>query len=316
MGKIDQLIFKALENMKVSLVITVLNEEETITSLLESIFSQTKKPDEVIIVDGGSKDKTIQKIREHKEKLDKKGFIRVIEKKGANRPVGRNLGIEAAKEDIIAITDAGCVLDKRWIEEITDPFNDSDVEVVSGYYKTMASSVFEKCLATYALVMPERINPKEFLPSARSMAIRKSTWRDAGGFPENFPFNEDYVFAHTLKRLGENFYFTKKAIVYWKPRENIQKAFLMFFYFAKGDANAYIFRPKVILIFLRYTIGVLLLFKSLVFSLLIILYFIWAILKNYRYVKEWQAFLFLPLLQIASDVAVIAGTIWGTLKKQ
>ena len=148
------------------------------------------------------------------------------------------------------------------------------------------------------------------------MAIRKRTWRDAGGFPENFPFNEDYVFARNLKRLGKKFYFTKKAIVYWKPRENIQKAFLMFFYFAKGDANAYIFRPKVIIIFLRYIIGVLLLFKSLVFSLLIILYFTWAILKNYRYVKEWQAFLFLPLLQITSDLAVIAGTIWGTLKKQ
>ena len=45
--------------MKVSLVVTVLNEEPSIAALLESILSQTKKADEIVIVDGGSTDKTI-----------------------------------------------------------------------------------------------------------------------------------------------------------------------------------------------------------------------------------------------------------------
>ncbi|RLG16029.1 glycosyltransferase, partial [Nanoarchaeota archaeon] len=44
--------------MKVSLICTVLNEEDTIEDLLKSIIKQTRRPDEFVIVDGGSKDKT------------------------------------------------------------------------------------------------------------------------------------------------------------------------------------------------------------------------------------------------------------------
>jgi len=47
---------------KASFITTVLNEENTIESLLGSLINQTKKPDEIIIVDGGSSDKTIRKI--------------------------------------------------------------------------------------------------------------------------------------------------------------------------------------------------------------------------------------------------------------
>ena len=77
------------------------------------------------------------------------------------------------------------------------------------------------------------------------MAIRKRVWEEAGRFPEEFSLNEDYVFTKTLKRMGKKFQFAKGAIVYWKPRENFKKAFLMFYYFAKGDAEARLFRPKV-----------------------------------------------------------------------
>lgn len=51
--------------MKVSFITTVFNEEKTIGSFLESLFKQTKLPDEVIIVDAGSTDGTISRIRNY-----------------------------------------------------------------------------------------------------------------------------------------------------------------------------------------------------------------------------------------------------------
>ena len=48
--------------MKISFVATVFNEEKTITALLDSLFKQTKMPDEIIIVDGGSLDSTLSRI--------------------------------------------------------------------------------------------------------------------------------------------------------------------------------------------------------------------------------------------------------------
>ena len=52
--------------MKVSLITTVFNEEKTITPFLKSVLVQIRKPNEIIIVDGGSTDFTVKKISEFK----------------------------------------------------------------------------------------------------------------------------------------------------------------------------------------------------------------------------------------------------------
>lgn len=322
--------------MKISFITTVLNEEGSVLEFLKSLSNQSKIPDEIIIVDGGSTDKTLSVISNFPFGLAQDGQfpisnkkIKVLKKSG-NRAVGRNEAIKHATNDIIVCSDVGCILDKNWVKNIIEPFNDSKVDIVSGFYSYKANSIFQKCLASYVLVMPDRANAKEFLPSTRSMAIRKSVWREAGGFPKQYSFNEDYVFALRLKKMGKRFHFAKDAIVYWLPRENLKKSFLMFYYFAKGDMEAGIIRPKVILLFARYIIGLLLLtlgigrfwlMQYLFFG--IIFYLFWAIVKNYRYVKDLRAIFILPLLQITSDISVIIGTslgflenIWDTRKKQ
>lgn len=309
-----------MQRLKASFVTTVINEEKSIKFFLNSVFSQTKIIDEIIIVDGGSIDKTVKIIKKFiKEKDNCKFFI----KKG-NRSVGRNYGIKNAKNNIILISDAGCFLDKSWAENISKPFSGRGVNVVAGYYKGRADTLFQKCLIPYVLVMPDKINHKLFLPSTRSMAINKKIWRKMGGFPEKYSHNEDFVFANKLKQKNVKIIFEKKAIVYWYPRKNIFEAFYMFYRFALGDAESEIFRSKMKLIFLRYLLGFLLLFFSFKlkstlllsgFLLLLFLYFIWSISKNYRYVKNWNAFFILPILQLVSDVSVIFGTTIGLIHK-
>ena len=311
--------------MRISFVATILNEEKNIKFLLSSLIHQTKKPDEIIIVDGGSKDKSVQNIRDFisgikSEKIRRS--IKLISKKG-NRSVGRNEGILKSKGEVIVLSDAGCIPDKNWVKNITKPFGNNDIEVVSGYYKGVPISNFAKSLIPYVLVMRDRVNPKEFLPSGRSMAFRKSIWKRFGGFPRECSGNEDYVFAKRLKKVGVKFIFRKNAIVYWIPRKNIFEAFVMFFRFAIGDSEAGIFRPKAILIILRYLIILWIIvlssylspsFSIKLASYILVLYITWAIWKNFKYVKEKSAFFYLPLIQIVSDMAVIFGTTLGFLK--
>lgn len=123
--------------MKISFITTVYNEEKSIERFLDSLMIQGKKSDEVIIVDGGSSDETVRKITEHKIKA--KVFI----KKG-NRSIGRNEAIRKATGDTILCSDAGNILDKDWVKNISEPFYDSNIDVVAGYYQGKAATIFQK----------------------------------------------------------------------------------------------------------------------------------------------------------------------------
>lgn len=306
--------------MKISLCITTYNEETYIERLLESIVSQTKKPDEVIIVDGGSSDKTVARIKNYESRIKN---LQIIVKKG-NRPFGRNASIEHARGEIIIITDAGCELDKHWLEEITKPFAEKEVDVVSGYYAGRPTNVLQAALVPYVLVMPDKIDEDHFLPSTRSMAMKKSVWQKLGGFPTEYRWNEDYVFSKQLEKAGTRIVFTQKAIVYWFPRTTLWDGYNMFYAFAKGDMQAGIVRPKVLVLFLRgiFVIGLfglILWTKEIlllqVFCFFLFLYVFWAMWKNYRYVHHPLAILFLPVWQLISDSAVFGGSIVGSIDR-
>lgn len=308
--------------IRYSFITTVFNEEKTIQKFLSSILLQTKNPEELIIVDSFSTDKTIEIIKSFEKKFSSKNIkLKFFLKKG-NRSVGRNEAIKRAIGEIILCSDAGCILDAKWIEEITKPFENSDVDVVAGYYKGFCNTVFQQCLVPYVLVMPDKINPKTFLPATRSMAFRKSIWIKLDKFDEKLSHNEDYAFAKKLQKTGKKIVFCKNAIAFWIPRDSIKEAFVMFYKFAKGDMEAGIIRFKVLFLFIRYAIALFILVlialtkdPKIMFVLvaLIFLYLYWAIIKNYRYVKKSKALFVLPVLQLTADLAVISGSIIGLL---
>ncbi len=316
--------------MKISFITTVLNEEETVEKLLDSLCNQSKLPDEIIIVDGGSIDSTLSIVfnflasRRSGQFPISNNMIKILTKKG-NRAVGRNEAIKQATGDIILCSDAGCILDKNLIKNITGPFKNQHADVVAGYYKGVGKTVFEKCLIPYVLVMPDKVDDKEFLPATRSIAFRKIVWKQIGGFDEEFSHNEDYVFAKKLKKIGARIIFRKDAIVSWIPRSSFQEAFSMFFRFAYGDAESLIFRPKVILLFMRYFMGTLFLILFLLFKWHMLLYILFigfffylvlSVVKNYKYVKRWEATFLLPTIQLIADTAILIGTTAGFVKSR
>ena len=305
--------------MKITFIATVFNEEKSIESLLNSLFLQTKLPDEIIIVDAGSTDNTLSLISNLKSQISNKVGVNVLQKKG-NRSVGRNEAIRNATGDVIVASDAGCVLDKTWVRNITKPFGDPQVDVVAGFYEPLAKNVFEKSLSTYTCVMKDKIDENNFLPSSRSVAFKKSVWGKAKGYPENLDTCEDLVFAKKLKNMGFKFKFAKDAIVYWPQRKNITEAFTQFFKYARGDGMALYVRQQTPFLFLRYFFGIILIIYLLLSKnlsilyfiiLLLILYALWAVYKNYKYVKDWKAIFILPILQYVSDIAVISGMSFG-----
>src|SRR4030042_6472316 len=184
--------------MKVSVCLTVFNEEESIVNLLRSLSMQAKKPDEGVIVDGGSTDNTISLMSGLKSEFNNNNIqFRILIDKGANIAKGRNIAIRNAVNRIIAQIDAGCIAKKDWLEKITDPFENKNVGLLAGFYEMKAKNSLQKALNTFHGIHPKKYNPKTFLPSARSVAFRKNVWEDIGGYWENLECaGEDTLFFY------------------------------------------------------------------------------------------------------------------------
>lgn len=312
--------------MKISVVVTVFNEEKSVGKLLKSLLGQTKKPDEIVIVDGGSADKTVEIIR-HFQKKDKK--IKLLKEK-CSRARGRNLGIEVAKNDFIAIIDAGCTADKNWLKRITEPFKNKEVDIAAGFYKMLGETPFQKALSVFLGVLPPKFDVN-FLPSARSMAFRRGLWQGIGGFPERLEDTaEDTVFNYKAIKFGAKFARVKNAIVYWKLPKTYNEALKKLYTYAKGDARAGIWwhptqklashNIRIVSIFLRYFAGLALLILAfqhpLFWSVLIlglIFYSFWAFRKVFVEFSDWKAGLWGIVLQFSSDFAVMIGFLKGAL---
>jgi glycosyltransferase involved in cell wall biosynthesis len=311
-----------MQDIRASFISTALNEEESIEKFLSSIISNSVLPSEVVLVDAYSTDKTFSLMEKFKKRYRNKMKIKILQR-GGNRSIGRNEAIKNTDGSIIVSSDVGCVLHRNFFRNILNPFKDKSVDVVSGYYKPVAKSVFQKCLAAYTSVMPDKIDPENFLPSARSMAFKKKLWEKVRGYPENLDTCEDLDLDKKLKKIGAKFIFNKDALVFWPQRKNIGEAVIQFFNYAFGDGMAHFFRKQTPFLFLRYLAGIILFLLGFVIKSqtlinliisLVILYFAWSVLKNYKYVQKPEALVVLPLLQLVSDVAVLTGTSLGYIK--
>lgn len=317
--------------MKVSVCLTVLNEEKSISALLDSLLSQTKKPNEIIIVDGGSSDKTVKIIR-HYQKKDKR--IKLIIEEGSVAH-GRNTAIELARYRIIASIDAGCVAKKDWLEKLIEPFKYKNVGLVAGFYHMGAKNPMQKAMNVFHGVHPSQFDPTSFLPSARSCAFRKEVWEKIGGYSEKLDkAGEDTHFFYNIVKNNVKIARVKEAIVEWREPENFtfSDGVKKFFQYAKGDAQAKIWwhpekrlashNIKILSVFFRYIIGFLLLISSmnkpvilLVLLILVILYIIWSFRKVYLLTKDFKAGLWGIVLKFSCDFAVMAGFLKGWLIK-
>lgn len=305
--------------MNISVCITTLNEEGSIAPLLSSLLIQSLKPQEIIIVDGGSSDRTVDIIR-HFQKKD--GRIKLLVEK-CLRARGRNLSVEIAKGEIVAVTDAGCIPRAKWLEEITAPFESYGIDVSAGFYKMKGETPLERAMAPFLGVAPGQFNV-EFLPSTRSIAFKKKTWEEVGGFPEdNNNLAEDTYFNYKLLKAGVKIARVKSALVEWGMPENINEFFLKLQNYAKWDAASGIWlfpkkglmshNIKVLFVFLRYLIGLCLLslsLKSTIWLVVLAILIFAYVFRSFKKAGLWG----IPL-QFVSDFAVMSGFLKGILNK-
>jgi glycosyltransferase involved in cell wall biosynthesis len=220
--------------LKLSLCITIRNEQESFASLIESLLAQSRPPEEIIAVDGGSTDGTVELLHAY---AARQGRLRVIALDEANIAEGRNIAIANARHSYIASADGGVEYPKSWLENLVRPLErNPHVDVVCGYFEAKPETFFEECVG--AVLYPTRnlVDWNRFLPSCRSVAFKRKVWEDLGGYAEWLPrgISEDTHFFIRARKAGYNFTYAPDATCYWRPRRNFSEVFKQYFYYTRG----------------------------------------------------------------------------------
>lgn len=216
--------------MKVSLITTVKDAADHVGGFLESVRAQTRSPDEVVVVDGGSTDGTLEVLR-HAE------GITLIEEAGANIARGRNVALAAATHDVIALSDADCVLEPDWLERLLEPI-EAGADVAMGFYEPIVASFLQECMASVNLPAADELDEARFMPSGRSVAFRREAIEAAGGWPEWLDIGEDMYVDHRWRELGLDMRLAREAVARWRLRPTLAGTWGQYFRYARGDAVA------------------------------------------------------------------------------
>jgi len=220
---------------RVSVVIPVRNEERSISRLLDTLLSQTRRPDEIVFCDAGSTDNTPAIIERY---ISRASHIKLVRADAAFPGKARNLAIGAARFDLLALTDAGTRLHPRWLEQLLAPFEGPrSPDVVYGRYEPMSESFCQRCI-TQAFVPPPDPGTGLRGPSLASMAMRRSVWTRQGGFREDLRSAEDLLFIKGVTDLGVSMRYTSRAVVFWTPPLGFAATFRRFAAYSHSNIRA------------------------------------------------------------------------------
>jgi glycosyltransferase involved in cell wall biosynthesis len=243
-----------------SVAVTVRDEAQSIAPFLKSLQDQSRPPDEIVVVDGGSTDGTVEQLQAART-ADRR--LKVFLAPDTTISQGRNLAISQTTGSIIAITDAGTVVDRDWLANLVRPLEDDPgVGVSAGFFLPGGSTFLERLITTVITPQLPEIDPERFLPSSRSVAFRRHWWERVGGYPEWLRHCEDLVFDLDLKRLGAVFAFAPDALVTWHGRRTLGGFARQYFLYARGDGHAHLWAKRHLVRYGAYLSGSVLLAGS------------------------------------------------------
>jgi cellulose synthase/poly-beta-1,6-N-acetylglucosamine synthase-like glycosyltransferase len=217
----------ASELPSISIVVTVYNSESTINECLRCIYKLDYPTErlEIIVVDDGSTDRTVQKVKDYPAKL--------ILKEHGGYPSSMNAGIKEAKGDIILIVDSDTYVEQDYLIKILGEFEDQKVGIASGYVATKPNAKFWARIVGFeseARYDQMKSNYVDFITSTCT-AYRREVFEQVGLFNKELKRGSDEDLAQRASKAGWKIVLRKDAVCYHDWVSSVKK------YFKKQMAN-------------------------------------------------------------------------------
>lgn len=202
---------------KLSIIIPTYNEEKDILECLKSLLAQDYSNFEIIVIDDGSTDETLEKIDEFNRNNKKK--VKILKQNHAGPGLARNLGAKNAGGDILIFIDADMTFDKDYLKFLIKPIIEKkeiigtthEVEIVKN-----VDNIWSRC---WGKIRISKENSKEV---NIFRAIRKDDFLRLGGFDPKYGYADDQTlwFRYKIKP-----FVAKDTICYHKNPGTLQGVF-------------------------------------------------------------------------------------------
>ncbi len=228
---------------RVSVVVPVLDGAQVIGDLLTALCHQTiRHPPEVIVVDNGSSDATVDVVHRFPVKL--------LSEAKLGPSAARNRGVRDARGDLVVFADADVIPTRRWLEELTAPFSDPAVVVTGGrsvdYRPTTPAEQFAAQLGVRRLEHDFFRSRVPYVAS-ENMAIRRSAIEAVGGWDESFYTAEDLDLCVRLERRFDTLPVRRpQAILFRRRRSTFEALFRQAWNYGQGLGQAHLRHPDEI----------------------------------------------------------------------
>jgi glycosyltransferase involved in cell wall biosynthesis len=196
---------------KIAIVIPMLNEAETLLSLLSGIAGQSLMPNEVIVIDSGSVDRSVSIVENWaKDDFVSKIQVRVITNLGGMPGANRNLGVGAANSDWIAFIDAGIVPSPNWLECLWSCATHTKAKAIFGlcFFEAIAPFEMAVCALSYGCTARHPVLPASLFHS--------SVFIEIGLFEGALRAAEDVLWMRKVERQYGPKVVCNDALVYYR----------------------------------------------------------------------------------------------------
>ena len=178
--------------MRISVVIPALNEASALPGLLEALLGQTSQPDEIIVVDAESTDRTSEVVTQCAQDGV---LVRCIKGHRGGCGIGRNIGIKAARNDWIVLLDCGMLPPSSWLASLEAMHRQTGAPAVFGTCQYIPETVFQQALCAVAW-------GRRPVPVVPCSLINRSVFEAIGYFREDLEAVEDQEWT---QRFMEHF---------------------------------------------------------------------------------------------------------------
>lgn len=209
---------------KISIIIPAYNASKYITRTLDSICNQTYKNLEIIVVDDGSSDNTLEICKEQSEKDNR---IKVFHKKNEGVTLARDMGISLATGELIGFIDADDTIDPKMYECLYNNLVKYDADISHCGYKTIKENGEENLFyGTGKLIIQSNtdgivdlIKGEIIEPSLCIKLFRKELF-DNLDYDKTMRINEDYVMNLLLFKKSRKSVFVDEPYYHYYQNEN------------------------------------------------------------------------------------------------